>query len=80
MKQNEMLTSLCRDLRGEKRSHQTNRLQYLCFLYIYIYVQDKFIHLNLFKTHSTKRKSLTKKKKTNKKKIPIVQFCPSALS
>lgn len=39
--------------KGEKPSNKQG-LQYLCF---FIYVQDKFIHLNFFfKTHSTKRK------------------------
>lgn len=46
----------------------------------YIYVHDKFIHLNFFKTHSTKwkkkKKSLTKKKKTHST-IPSIsiQWC-----
>lgn len=62
--------------KGKKPSNKQG-LQYLCF---FLYVQDKFIHLNFFfKTHSTKRK-----KKINhwqkKEKKTIVQCCPSVFN
>ena len=46
----------------------------------YIYVHDKFIHLNFFKTHSTKWKKKhwpKKKKKQKKKNIPTHSTIPS---
>lgn len=58
----------------EGRKEAIKQTDYSTCVFIYIYVQDKFIHLNLFKTHSTKRKSLTKKKKNHSTILSISTF------
>lgn len=67
---NKKQTSLHGFEKGKVKAIDKQGLQYLFF----IYVQDKFIRLNFFKTHSTKEKQVT-----DKRNKPIVQFCSSVI-
>lgn len=68
-----------RNWEGKGESHQTNRDYSTCVFFIY--VQDKFIHLNFFLKRTVQKGKINHWQKKNKKqKKTIIQFCPSVFN